>query len=177
MSSVSSCVDQNKRPLWHQWENMKSSKIFWPNVILKDELFKQIGMSMILETIQKRRLGWLGHVLCIPPPTPLPKVALWWTPQGKWNRDQQKENWKGNAPYILKIRGLTMETAPQVAADRDRSRLKHLTGQRGLSKWSCQRVKSCSNFYLVKPLKIGPWGGRSWSPPPPPLLRKPNKIQ
>jgi len=41
----------------------KICRIFWPNKISNEELFKKTGCCNISLEIKKRRLRWLGHVL------------------------------------------------------------------------------------------------------------------
>ncbi|KAL3877701.1 hypothetical protein ACJMK2_035367 [Sinanodonta woodiana] len=48
----------------------------------------------------------------------IPKVALRWTPQGKRNRGRPKETWRRTVDRDLKTRGLTLQTALTIAADR-----------------------------------------------------------
>lgn len=55
-------------------------------------------------------------------PTYCPGHALAWTPQGNRNRGRPKETWRRTLLKALKIRGLTVETAPRVVADRARWR-------------------------------------------------------
>jgi endonuclease/exonuclease/phosphatase family metal-dependent hydrolase len=96
-------------------------KIFWPNMISNEELWHRAGASSIAETIATRRWRWLGHV-CRMPPDSLPRVALRWTPQGKRNRGRPKETWRRTVERELKSRGLTLQTAPTIAADRQKWR-------------------------------------------------------
>jgi len=64
---------------------------------------------------------WLGHVLRMNTDS-IPRVALRWTPQGKRRRGRPKETWRRTVQKDLNHHGLTLETAPRVAADRSRWR-------------------------------------------------------
>ena len=47
------------------------------------------------------------------------RIALRWTPQGKRNRGRPKETWRRTIEKKLKSQNLTLQTAPQAAADED----------------------------------------------------------
>ena len=92
-------------------------KIFWPNTISNEELRNRADISPIAEIIQKRRWQWLGHVLRMSTQS-IPRTALRWTPQGRRKRGRPKETWRRTIDKGLKARGLTINTAPNIAADR-----------------------------------------------------------
>lgn len=92
-------------------------QIFWPNVISNEDLRDRTGMTTMAERIQERRWRWLGHV-CRMPSCSLPRTALRWTPQGRRDRGRPKETWRRTIGKDLKVRGLSLETAPRAAADR-----------------------------------------------------------
>ena len=94
-------------------------KIFWPNIISNEELRNRAGISPIAEVIQKRRWQWLGHVLRMSTQS-IPRTALRWTPLGRRNRGRPKETWRRTIDKDLKARGLTINTAPNIAADRSK---------------------------------------------------------
>ena len=97
------------------------AKIFWPNTISNDDLYKLTNTFEISRNIQRRRWRWLGHV-CRMSPAAIPRTAMVWTPQGKRSRGRPKETWRRTVIRDLRNRGLSIQTAPQVAADRDRWR-------------------------------------------------------
>ncbi|KAL3868729.1 hypothetical protein ACJMK2_041499 [Sinanodonta woodiana] len=96
---------------------LRIMRIFWPNMISNEELRRRAGVSTISEIIATRRWQWLGHVCRIPIDS-IPRVALRWTPQGKRNRGRPKETWRRTVDRDLKTRGLTLQTAPTIAADK-----------------------------------------------------------
>ena len=96
-------------------------KIFWPNTISNEDLRNKAGVTPLAEVIAARRWRWLGHV-CRMTTDSLPRTALRWTPQGKRLKGRPKETWRRTVEKDLKTRGLTLETAPRIAADRDKWR-------------------------------------------------------
>ncbi|KAJ8372712.1 hypothetical protein AAFF_G00277810 [Aldrovandia affinis] len=66
-------------------------RIFWPERISNEDLYKNTNCRNVVLEIKQRKLQWLGHVLrmdqnCIP------KVALRWTPPGKRKQGEAKNN-------------------------------------------------------------------------------------
>ena len=96
-------------------------KIFWPDTVSNNELRQRTGVATVEETIKARRWRWLGHV-CRMPPGSITRRALRWTPQGKRNRGRPRETWRRTVEKELKGKGLSLDTAPRVAADRARWR-------------------------------------------------------
>ena len=114
-------MDQNSgRHLWHarKLELFQTKclrrflNIYWPNVISNEDW----DVYNIGDHPWETRWRWLGHVFRMPHPQ---LNALCWTPQRKRKTGRAKEAWRRT---VLKIRGLPMETAPRVAADRARWR-------------------------------------------------------
>lgn len=52
----------------------------------------------------------------------LVKITLRWIPQGKRKRGQLKESWRRTVERELNEKGLTLVTAPRMAADKDNLR-------------------------------------------------------
>lgn len=92
-------------------------KIFWPNTISNEDLRNRTDTVKIKETIKVRWWRWLGHV-CRTTSNSLLRTALHWTPQGTRNRGCPKETWHRTVLKDLKSKGLTLGTAPRIAADR-----------------------------------------------------------
>jgi hypothetical protein len=61
--------------------------IFWPNVVSNEDLHEKARTEPTSITIKRRRLKWLGHVLR------MPRVALFWTVQGKRKAGRTKITW------------------------------------------------------------------------------------
>ena len=95
--------------------------IFWPETITNNELRQRTGMATVEETIKARRWRWLGHV-CRMPADSITRRALRWTPQGRRNRGRPRETWRRTVIKELEGKGLSLNTAPRVAADRARWR-------------------------------------------------------
>ena len=93
-------------------------QIFWPNRITNEEVYERTSTEPISMTLKKRRWKWLGHV-CRMNTSSITRIALRWTPQGKRNRGRPRETWRRTIEKELKSQNLTLQTAPQAAADRD----------------------------------------------------------
>ena len=96
-------------------------KIHWPNTISNKDLYERTKTSPLSTEVHRRRWKWLGHIYRMKPDTTT-RTALRWTPQGKRDRGRPKETWRRTIEKDLKARRLTLQTAPQVAADRQRWR-------------------------------------------------------
>ncbi len=95
----------------------KILRIFWPKVISNKELYVRTNSEPIGTTIRRRRLRWLGHVLRMPS-NRVPRVALYWTPQGKRRAGRPKNTWRRTVEKELKTMGLTWGEAEVAAKDR-----------------------------------------------------------
>ena len=92
--------------------------IYWPNTISNEVLRNKIVMDNLVEIMQAQR--WLGHVCCLPPPPPITRTALRWTPQGMGKRGRPKGTWWHTVEKDLIIRGLSLDMAPRAVADQTR---------------------------------------------------------
>ena len=71
----------------------KILRIFWPDQITNNELWKRTKQPKMDLQIRKRKWGWLGHTL----PKPMEDItrqALEWNPQGKRGRGRPKNMWR-----------------------------------------------------------------------------------
>jgi hypothetical protein len=66
----------------------KILRIFWPDQITNNELWKCTKQPRIDLQIRKRKWGWLGHTLR-KQIDDITRQALEWNPQGKWSRGQR----------------------------------------------------------------------------------------
>ena len=65
-------------------------RVFWPRKISNEALRDRTRTDDLANEIRRRRLRWLGHVFRMDPGS-IPKTALYWTPQGRRNRDAQRQ--------------------------------------------------------------------------------------
>jgi hypothetical protein len=79
-------------------------KIFWPNTISNQELYKRTDSRPLSVEIKRRRWRWIGHV-CRMHPDSIPRVAMRWTPQGKRKRGRPKETWRRSVEKEMKDLG------------------------------------------------------------------------
>jgi len=71
----------------------KILRIFWPDRITNNELWKRTKQPKINLKIRKRKWGWLGHTLR-KLTDDITRQALEWNPQGKRNRRRPKNTWQ-----------------------------------------------------------------------------------
>jgi len=71
----------------------KILRIFWPDQITNNELWKRTKQPKIDLQIRKRKWGWLGHTLR-KPMEDITRQALEWNPQGKRGRGRPKNTWR-----------------------------------------------------------------------------------
>jgi hypothetical protein len=70
----------------------KILRIFWPDQITNEELWKGTKQPRIDLQIRKRKWGWLGHTRR-KPSDDIARQALEWNPQGKRRRGRPKNTW------------------------------------------------------------------------------------
>jgi len=68
-------------------------RIFWPDQITNNELWKRMKQPRIDLQIRKRKWGWLGHTLR-KPIDDITRQALEWNPLGKRGRGRPKNTWR-----------------------------------------------------------------------------------
>ena len=71
----------------------KILRIFWPDRITNNELWKHTKQPRIDLQIRKCKWGWLGHTLR-KPIDDITRQALEWNPQGKRCRGRPKNTWR-----------------------------------------------------------------------------------
>ena len=71
----------------------KILRIFWPDQLTNNELWKRTKQPRIDMQIRKRKWGWLGHTLR-GPIDDITRQALEWNPQGKRSRGRPKNTWR-----------------------------------------------------------------------------------
>jgi len=71
----------------------KILRIFWPDQITNEELWKRTKQLRIDLQIRKRKWGWLGHKLRQPCDN-IARQALEWNPQGKRRRGRLGNTWQ-----------------------------------------------------------------------------------
>jgi hypothetical protein len=70
----------------------KILRIFWPDQITNNKLWKRTKQPKIDLQIRKRKWGWMGHTLW-KPMEDIARQAPKWNPQGKWGRGRPKNTW------------------------------------------------------------------------------------
>jgi hypothetical protein len=70
----------------------KTLRIFWPDQITNNELWKRTKQPRIDLQIRRRKCGRLGHTLRTPMDD-ITRQALEWNPQGKRSRGRPKNTW------------------------------------------------------------------------------------
>ena len=94
-------------------------KIFYPNMISNDELYKLANIQKVSTTIQYRRRRYIGHVLRQDPAS-YPHAVLKWQPAGKRSLGRPRETWKRTAERDLRcMRINSWDDAYDEAKDRN----------------------------------------------------------
>ena len=119
-------VVKNEMALLNSFHNTclrRISKIFWPNKISNNDLYRKTGCQNIEIEIQIKRLNWIGHVLRMETSRSA-KKCLRWNPPGKRKRGRPKTTWRRSVEAELKDMGLTWGEAESLAKDRPAWRLR-----------------------------------------------------
>ena len=76
-------------------------KIYYPNMISNDELYKLANIQKVSTTIQYRRRRYIGHILRQNPAS-YQHAIIKWQPQGKRSLGRPRETWKRTAERDLR---------------------------------------------------------------------------
>ena len=76
-------------------------RIYWPQTISNYELRRRTGTEPVTQQVRRKRWKWIGHMLLMPPAA-LPRVALRWTPDGRWKRGRPIETWRRTVEKEMK---------------------------------------------------------------------------
>ena len=96
-------------------------RIYYPNTIRNEELWRRTGHRRIEVEIQRRRWRWIGHTLR-KPATNITRQALQWNPQGKRKRGRPRNTWRRDLEADLKEMGHSWTEVETIAQDRTRWR-------------------------------------------------------
>ena len=91
-------------------------RIWWPNIISNEDLWKVTGQEDINAEIRKRKFGWIGHTLR-KEDGEIPKAALLWNPQGNRKRGRPRNSWIRS---VIKEAGRSWNELSFLAADRQK---------------------------------------------------------
>ena len=106
--------DMNKEAAFHNGCLRRICRIFWPQKISNEALYKKTGCHSVLTEIKKRRLRWLGHTIRMEEYR-TPKVALHWIPPGKRRRGRPRATWRRTVEADLKEMRSTWREAEKFA--------------------------------------------------------------
>lgn len=98
-------------------------RIFWPNQINNEELWRRTSQNRIDIEIKKRKWGWIGHILRRPH-RDIARQALEWNPQGRRARGRPRNTWRRTVTSEAQEVGKTWGEIKQTA--QNRIRWKHL---------------------------------------------------
>ena len=93
-------------------------RIFWPEKITNDDLFRRTGQESMNEILLKRRWKWIGHTLR-KEPDHISRIALHWTPEGKRKRGRPRNTWRRTVEAEMKDWNETWGTITRRAQNRD----------------------------------------------------------
>ena len=92
-------------------------KIWWPNKIRSEELWRKGSQEPVEMQILRRKWGWIGHTLRKPAASTT-RQALTWNPQGKRKRGRPKNTWRRDTETELKRQGISWREAERTAQNR-----------------------------------------------------------
>ena len=97
-------------------------KIWWPNKITNEELWRKTNQEDITSTIRRRKWNWIDHTLRKDSATNITRQALDYNPQGKRKRGRPKKNRRRSTLKDLETVGMTWQEAKVMAQKRVRWR-------------------------------------------------------
>ena len=92
--------------------------IFWPNVIMNEELWARTGQVDVETTIKRRKWKGIGHTLRKAPNTT--RIAMEWNPQGRRIRGRPKQSWSCTVSNDLENIGRTWGEAKLMTSNKIR---------------------------------------------------------
>lgn len=92
-------------------------KVFWPNTISNDVLWRKTHQPLIAETIKTRKYRWLGHTLR-KPITNITRKVLEFNPQGSRRRGRPNNTWRRNTEKEIRDAGYTWNQIKCLAEDK-----------------------------------------------------------
>ncbi|XP_030756948.1 uncharacterized protein LOC115882839 [Sitophilus oryzae] len=98
-------------------------RIFWPNQINNEELWRRTSQNRIDIEIKKRKWGWIGHILRRPHKD-IARQALEWNPEGRGARGRPRNTWRRTVTSEAQEVGKTWGEIKQTA--QNRIKWKHL---------------------------------------------------
>ena len=101
----------------------KILRIFWPDQITNNELWKRTKQQRIDLQIRKHKWGWLGHTMR-KPMNDITRQALEWSPQGKRSRGRPKNTWR--RPVLEGAKGVKKTRAKIKCVAKNRVRWRNL---------------------------------------------------
>ena len=97
-------------------------KVWWPNKITNEELWRKTNQEDITSTIRRRKWNWISHTLQKDSAPNVTRQALDYNPQGKRIRGRPKNNWRRSTLIDLETVGITWQEAKVMAQKRVRWR-------------------------------------------------------
>ena len=97
-------------------------KIWWPNKITNEELWRKTNQEDITSTIRRQKWNWIGHTLRKDSATNITRQALDYNPKGKRKQGRPKNNWRHSTLKDLETVGMTWQEAKVMAQKRVRWR-------------------------------------------------------
>ena len=95
-------------------------KIFWPNTISNEELYRLTGSGPIANEIKRRKWNWIGHTLR-KGERDIARMAFEWNPQGTRRRGRPAITWIRSIQSESRSMG-TWSQIKHIAQDRARWR-------------------------------------------------------
>jgi hypothetical protein len=111
--------DSMKLAAFHTRCLRKICRIFWPNKISNENLFKITRQEDIRTTIKRRRWRWIGHAMRRDRDN-IARTALTWTPEGRRGRGRPRTTWRRTVEAEAQMLNLSWRDLERQATDRHR---------------------------------------------------------
>jgi hypothetical protein len=97
----------------------KILRVYWPEVISNEDLWRETGQEPVEDTIKRRKWRWIGHTLR-KPTNDITRQALDWNPCGRRRRGRPRETWKRTLDKDLRTVNRSWMEVKGFAANRQR---------------------------------------------------------
>ena len=110
-------ADLNKPSSFHNKYLGRILQIFWPRKITNEELLERCKQNDMATIIARKRWRWIGHVMRREKDS-IPRVAMFWTPEGKRRKGRPRTNWRRTVENEMKDMNKTWGSLAKMAQDR-----------------------------------------------------------
>ena len=109
--------DLAKLSSFHTKSLRKIQRIFWPRTIANHDLLAQCQQEDMKTITTRKQWRWIGHMLRKDAHSII-KIAIHWTPEGKWKGGRLKTTWRRTVEAEMKNMNHSWSTIQRLASDR-----------------------------------------------------------